>query len=319
MNQPGEAKWAAIEAEGLTKTFGDFVAVNGVSFRVSQGEIFGFLGPNGAGKSTLIRMLCGLLEPAGGWARVCGFDVARQPDAVRRQIGYMSQRSSLYDDLRVEENLDFFAGIYGVARARRAERKAWALAMAGLENRRSHYTRDLAGGWKQRLALACAIIHDPPLLFLDEPTSGVDPIARRAFWELIHVLAEAGRTVFVTTHYMDEAEYCGRLGLMHGGRLIATGTPAALKEQLSLHAVVRIHCSDSIAALSALAGQTYVLGRSTFGSGLEVIVRDPDSSPARLRECLSGAGIVVNTLDRIEPSIGNVFEVLMDSARRVEQ
>ncbi len=213
----------------LVKRFGDFVAVDHVSLDVAQGEIFGFLGPNGAGKSTTIRILCGLLAPTSGQARVGGFDVAREPDRVKQSIGYMSQRFSLYDDLTVEENIDFFAGIYGVPRARRAERKDYALRMAGLEEERSRMTRLLAGGWKQRLALGCAILHEPPILFLDEPTSGVDPIARRQFWDLIYEMATAGTTVFVTTHYMDEAEYCHRLALMYRGRTIELGTPAELK------------------------------------------------------------------------------------------
>lgn len=315
MNERQPESWA-IQTEEVSKTFGDFVAVGGVSLRVGRGEIFGFLGPNGAGKSTMIRMLCGLLAPSSGRATVCGFDVERQPEAVRRNIGYMSQRFSLYDDLRVEENLDFFAGAYGLPHGRRKERKAWALAMAGLEDRRGDFTRDLAGGWKQRLALACAIIHDPPLLFLDEPTSGVDPIARRAFWDLIHELAEAGRTIFVSTHYLDEAEYCHRLGLMHRGALIATGTPAELKERLSSYGVFRLYCSDSIAALSALAAENYVLGRSIFGSGLEVTLRDLESSPARLQQCLAGAGLRVGSFERIDPSIGDVFEVMIDQAGR---
>jgi ABC-2 type transport system ATP-binding protein len=213
----------------LVKRFGDFVAVDHVTLDVAPGEIFGFLGPNGAGKSTTIRILCGLLAPTSGAATVGGFDVAREPERVKQSIGYMSQKFSLYDDLTVEENIDFFAGIYGVPRARREERKAYALRMAGLEGERSRMTRLLAGGWKQRLALGCAILHQPPILFLDEPTSGVDPIARRQFWDLIYEMAEAGTTVFVTTHYMDEAEYCHRVALMYRGRTIELGTPAELK------------------------------------------------------------------------------------------
>ncbi len=221
---------AAVEVENLVKTFGEFVAVDRVSFRVGRGEIFGFLGPNGAGKSTVIRILCGLLRPTSGRAMVGGLDVARDPETVRHNIGYMSQKFSLYDDLTVEENLDFFGGVYGVPRDRVREREDFALRMAGLADRRSTMTRLLAGGWKQRLALGCAILHEPPILFLDEPTSGVDPIARREFWDLIYQLSEQGRTVFVTTHYMDEAEYCHRLALMYKGKIVALDTPAALKE-----------------------------------------------------------------------------------------
>ena len=204
-----------------------------VTLQVPKGEIFGFLGPNGAGKSTTIRMLCGLLTPTSGRGSVNGFDVATQPEEIRRSIGYMSQKFSLYDDLTVEENIDFFTGIYGVPRGKRAERKHYVLEMANLTERRAALTRTLAGGWKQRLALGCAILHDPPVLFLDEPTSGVDPIARGAFWHLIHDLAETGHTIFVSTHYMDEAEYCHRLALMYRGKVIALGTPPELKDGLT--------------------------------------------------------------------------------------
>ena len=219
----------AVSAHGLIKQFGPFRAVDQVSFAVRPGEIFGFLGPNVAGKSTTIRILCGLLRPSAGKAEVAGLNVAEQPEEIRRVIGYMSQKFSLYDDLTVEENLDFFAGIYGVPRAARTERKHFALQMAGLEEQCGRMTRLLPGGWKQRLALGCAILHEPPVLFLDEPTSGVDPIARRRFWELIRAFAAAGRTVLVSTHYMREAEMCGRLSLMYRGRMIAIGTPAELK------------------------------------------------------------------------------------------
>jgi ABC-2 type transport system ATP-binding protein len=224
----------AVEVHNLVKTFGAFKAVDDVSLTVAKGEIFGFLGPNGAGKSTTIRMLCGLLTPTSGRASVAGYDVATQPESIRRNIGYMSQRFSLYDDLTIDENIDFFSGIYGVPKDRRAARKQYVIDMAGIEERRHTLTRLLAGGWKQRLALGCAILHDPPILFLDEPTSGVDPIARRSFWDLIYQLSGDGHTVFVSTHYMDEAEYCHRLALMYRGRMIALGTPSELKQQSGL-------------------------------------------------------------------------------------
>lgn len=219
----------AVEIRSLVKRFNSFVAVDHVTLEVTRGEIFGFLGPNGAGKSTTIRILCGLLAPSEGSARVHGFDVATQPEQVKQSIGYMSQKFSLYDDLTVEENLEFFSGVYGVPRSVRPQRKAYALKMAGLEGEEQTMTRLLAGGWKQRLALGCAILHQPPILFLDEPTSGVDPIARRQFWDLIYAMAESGTTVFVSTHYMEEAEYCHRLALMYQGRTVALGTPAELK------------------------------------------------------------------------------------------
>lgn len=224
----------AVEINDLVKRFDQFVAVDHVSLQVPKGEIFGFLGPNGAGKSTTIRMLCGLLTPTSGSARVASFDVATDPESIRRNIGYMSQKFSLYDDLTVSENIDFFSGIYGVRREQRAARKQHVLDMAGLHERQNSLTRLLSGGWKQRLALGCAILHDPPILFLDEPTSGVDPIARRAFWDLIYELSETGHTVFVSTHYMDEAEYCHRLALMYRGRVIALGKPADLKREAGL-------------------------------------------------------------------------------------
>ena len=218
-----------VEVRDLVKRFGHFVAVDHVSFSVRAGEIFGFLGPNGAGKSTLIRILCGLLRPSSGQARVAGADVVSDPERVRRSIGYMSQKFSLYDDLTVEENLEFFGGVYGVPDSRRRQREEFVLRLAGLEQHRRTMTRELAGGWKQRLALGCAILHEPPILFLDEPTSGVDPLARRQFWDLIYKLSAEGRTVFVTTHYMDEAEYCHRLALMYGGRIVSLAQPAELK------------------------------------------------------------------------------------------
>lgn len=220
----------AVCTEGLVKRFGDFVAVDQVTLAVQRGEIFGFLGPNGAGKSTTIRILCGLLQPSAGRAEVNGFDVAEKPESVKQSIGYMSQKFSLYDDLTVEENIGFFGGVYGVAAERRVQRAEYVLRMAGLADQRGAMTRSLAGGWKQRLALGCAILHEPPIVFLDEPTSGVDPIARRRFWDLIYEMAAGGSTVFVSTHYMEEAEYCHRVALMYRGRVIALGTPAELRD-----------------------------------------------------------------------------------------
>ncbi len=225
MNRNG---WA-VEAHELVKRFGDFVAVDHVNFQVARGEIFGFLGPNGAGKSTAIRILCGLLRPSGGTALVGGFDVATNAEDIRKNIGYMSQRFSLYDDLTVAENIEIFGGVYGVPADRLPARRDEILRMAGLSEQHAMMTRLLPGGWKQRLALGCAILHEPPVLFLDEPTSGVDPIARREFWDLIYQLSAAGHTVFVTTHYMEEAEYCHRLALMYRGRIIALGAPSELK------------------------------------------------------------------------------------------
>ena len=243
----------AVEIDDLVKQFGSFVAVDHVSLKVAKGEIFGFLGPNGAGKSTTIRVLCGLLTPTSGRASVGGIDVASDPETIRRNIGYMSQKFSLYDDLTVEENIQFFSGIYGVPRNLRAERRDYVLKMAGIEEQRATMTRLLPGGWKQRLALGCAILHNPPILFLDEPTSGVDPIARRGFWDLIYQLSEAGHTVFVSTHYMEEAEYCHRVALMYRGRVIALGSPRELKDKLKVSSmedvfIAMIEAADKEAA-----------------------------------------------------------------------
>ncbi|MBI3814167.1 MAG: ABC transporter ATP-binding protein [Nitrospinae bacterium] len=233
----------AIKVEKLIKKFGDFLAVDNISFTVQQGEIFGFLGPNGAGKSTTIRILCGLLNPSGGGAWVGGCDVAAESESIKKNIGYMSQKFSLYDDLTVEENIDFFSGIYGVPDILRAERKEYCLRMANIKEHKTSMTRILSGGWKQRLALGCALLHQPQILFLDEPTSGVDPIARRHFWELIYQLSEAGHTIFVTTHYMEEAEYCHRLALMYRGKIIAMGTPQILKERLNARSIEDVFVS----------------------------------------------------------------------------
>jgi ABC-2 type transport system ATP-binding protein len=268
------------------------------------------LGPNGAGKSTLIRMLCGLLRPTAGTALICGLDVAKEPEQVRRQLGYMSQKFSLYDDLRVEENVEFFSGVY-TAGAHIGERVDKALRLVGLLEHRHLYTRELAGGWRQRLALACATVHDPPLLFLDEPTSGVDPVARRAFWRLIYDLAEAGRTVLVTTHYMDEAEYCGRLALMNGGRLIAAGTPVALKAQLGNYGVFRLEGRDPTDTIRALAGEPYVLDISIAGGGLQLVLRDKDASVPEILKKIPGARVAP-----VEPTMEHVFGSLIDAAGR---
>ena len=305
----------AVEVENLTKRFGAFVAVDRVSFQVSRGEIFGFLGPNGAGKSTTIRILCGLLTPTSGRATVHGYDVATDPESIRRHIGYMSQKFSLYDDLTVVENIEFFSGIYGVAPEKRAQRKDYVLQMSGLGTRRDSMTRLLSGGWKQRLALGCAILHQPPVLFLDEPTSGVDPIARRDFWDLIHQLAEAGHTIFVSTHYMDEAEYCHRLALMYRGRIIALGEPRELKQQLRGHTLARLEVSDILETMKALEGRPDVSDVAVFGSGLHVTVAD-ESAMAGLREYLEGRGVEIRRLEPIEPSMEDVFVAMIEAEER---
>jgi len=261
-------------------------------------------------------MLCGLLTPTSGRAHVNGFDVGTQPEEIRRSIGYMSQRFSLYDDLTVEENIDFFTGIYGVPQALRAERKNYVLEMANLAERRRAMTRTLSGGWKQRLALGCAILHDPPVLFLDEPTSGVDPIARGAFWHLVHDLAETGHTIFVSTHYMDEAEYCHRLALMYKGKVIALGTPAELKRGLTAHTLLNLEATEPLETMRALEGLEGVRDVAVFGGGLHVTVDHAESGSRSIRTALEAKGIVVRRLEEIEPSMEDVFVAVIEAEER---
>jgi len=306
----------AVEIRDLVKRFGDFVAVDHVNMQVQRGEIFGFLGPNGAGKSTTIRMLCGLLLPTSGSAIVGGLDVMTQSEAIKKRIGYMSQKFSLYDDLTVEENIDFFSGIYGVPRERRQVRKDYVLQMAGIEERRSSLTRQLSGGWKQRLALGCAILHEPPILFLDEPTSGVDPIARRTFWDLIYQLSAAGHTVFVSTHYMDEAEYCHRLALMYRGKVIALGTPAELKTSLEGHHLLRLESSDVLGSMKALEKLPGVSDVAVFGGGLHATVTDAHTAMPKIRTALAAAGVAITVLEPIQPSMEDVFVAMIEREER---
>ncbi len=306
----------AVEITNLVKRFGDFVAVDHVSLSVSQGEIFGFLGPNGAGKSTTIRILCGLLAPTSGAARVGGIDVLADPESVKHTIGYMSQKFSLYDDLTVEENIDFFSGIYGVTNGKLRERKEYVLKMAGLEDRRGSLTRLLAGGWKQRLALGCAILHEPPILFLDEPTSGVDPIARRSFWDLIYQLSDAGHTIFVSTHYMDEAEYCHRLALMYRGKVIALDSPENLKHSLDAIDLIRLESSDVLESMKILEKLPGVSDVAVFGGGLHVTVPDAQSVMPGMRAALTNAGIQVTQLEQIRPSMEDVFVALIEEEEK---
>src|SRR5574340_550057 len=263
----------AVEVRDLTRVFGDFVAVDRISLTVEKGRVFGFLGPNGAGKSTTIRMLCGLLLPSSGEGRVAGFDIMTESETIKRHIGYMSQKFSLYDDLHVEENIDFYAGIYRVPSERRTARKDWVLEMAGLAEKRAHLTGSLAGGWKQRLALGCAVLHEPPVLFLDEPTSGVDPVSRRNFWELIYSLADGGTTVLVSTHYMEEAEYCHRLALMNRGRLIALDTPAAVR-RLMREPLLEVPSRQGPVLAPPLQGAPGVLEAGMLGRAVLLMVEN---------------------------------------------
>jgi len=297
----------AVEVERLTRRFGTFVAVDDMSFKVKKGEIFGFLGPNGAGKSTTIRMLCGLLAPTSGKALVSGYDVGSNPDAVKARIGYMSQRFSLYDDLTVEENVNFYGGIYGLENDRLKERKKWAIEMAGLTGKEKSLARTLSGGWKQRLALGCAILHEPPIVFLDEPTGGVDPVSRRDFWDLIYSLSARGVTVFVTTHYLDEAEHCNTIGLIYNGKLTALGSPLQLKASLEKYKIFEVACDRPVDAMESLQKESWVVETSIFGSAFHVSTRGIEDPAERIREVLGSQGIAVQNLERIVPSLEDVF------------
>ena len=302
----------SVQVQGLSRTFGDFVAVDRIDLSVREGEIFGFLGPNGAGKSTTIRMLCGLLAPSGGSGTVAGFDINSATEDIKARIGYMSQRFSLYDDLTVEENIDFFSGLYGVPAARRRERKDWVLAMADIAGRRGALTRTLPAGYKQRLALGCAILHEPPVLFLDEPTAGVDPVSRRGFWDLIHELAQKAVTVFVTTHYLDEADYCDRLALIYRGRIIAEGTPRRLREAKMTNEVVEIEVDRLVAAMDLLAVRG--VEAAIFGSRIHATVHDASTVMPELNAQLEAAGVRVSRIERILPSLEDVFVGMIGQA-----
>ena len=302
----------AVEVSGLTRSFGGFVAVDGVSFTVAPGEVFGLLGPNGSGKSTTIRMLTGILAPSGGLARVAGADLGRDGQRVKPLLGYMSQRFSLYDDLSAAENLEFFAGLYGVPRGERGSRERWALEVAGLGGRAGERARDLPGGLKQRLALACAIVHRPRILFLDEPTSGVDPLSRRGFWDLIFDLAGTGVAVLVSTHYMDEAERCQRLAIMDAGRIAALGTPRELRLAVPGH-LVEASVADPVAAL-ALARQAPGVAQATLlGTRLHLLLRGPDPEP--VRAFLATRGHPVAGLQAVAPGMEDVFAAVVEAGR----
>ena len=307
----------AIAVERLEKRFGRFAAVAGVDFTVLRGEILGFLGPNGAGKSTLIRMLCGLLRPSGGRAVVDGVDVARDPEAVRQRIGYMSQKFSLYSDLTVVENLRFYGGIYGVRNKALDGRVRYALDMAGLSARADALVAELASGWKQRLALGCAVLHAPRILFLDEPTSGVDPLSRRRFWDLIHDMSARGVTVLVSTHHMDEAEYCNRIALMDDGRLIALGSPGELRRRKLGGTLLRIEGRPLGALLEALQDFGTARDVAVFGNAAHVLVADAAAASASLPGFLAAHDIAGVQVARIEPSLEDTFVRLIGAQARV--
>jgi ABC-2 type transport system ATP-binding protein len=301
------ANGAAILVEGLTKTFGSFKAVDGLSFEVKEGEIFGFLGANGAGKSTTIRMLVGLLEPSGGRAVVGGYDVMKQTDLLKASIGYMSQKFSLYDDLTVEQNIRFFGGVYRIPEATIRERLGWVTEMAGLRGKENALTGTLSGGWKQRLALGCAILHRPRIVFLDEPTSGVDPVSRRKFWKLIGNLSEEKTTVLVTTHYLDEAEYCHRLLMIHAGKAVAAGSPEELKRRTIRAPILEVTCDRTVEAFEALRPLPFILDASMFGTTIHAMVADEGEGIRLIRDRLAAGGIGVERIESIRPSIEDVF------------
>lgn len=297
----------AVEAANLTKKFGDFTAVDGVSFQVNRGEIFAFLGPNGSGKTTTIRMLCGIITPTSGSGRVAGFDIVTEADRVKESIGYMSQKFSLYEDLTVQENLEFYAGVYQVNGGMRAARIAELVAMAGLEGREGELAGNLSGGWKQRLALGCSIVHRPPILFLDEPTAGVDPVSRRRFWDMIYDLSERDVTVFVTTHYMDEAEHAHRVSLMLGGRLIACDSPDALKAASQPGSLLEVECDPLVTAMDVLAGLPGVREVAAYGRLLHLIVEPSEGLQRDVRDALVAAGVEVRRIEPVRPSLEDVF------------
>jgi ABC-2 type transport system ATP-binding protein len=302
----------AVSVEDLTRAFGRFIAVDHISLAVREGEIFGFLGPNGAGKSTTLKMLCGILVPSSGRALVGGYDVAREPQRIRAIIGYMSQRFSLYEDLRVDENLEFFGGVQDLDNARLRERKIWALEAARLGDYRRALASTLPGGVRQRLALACAMIHEPRILFLDEPTAGVDPTSRRAFWELIHQLSHQGVTVFVSTHYMDEAEHCDRLALIHRGRLVASGSPHELKSMRMQDSVLEVEPGDLLRMVEIAADLPSILDVTLYGNKLHVLTRDLDRVRADLREGARREGVEIRSMEPITPSLEDVFVSLLE-------
>ena len=303
----------AMEVRPLTRRFGNFVAVNDVSFDVRVGEIFGFLGSNGAGKSTTIRMLCGLLQPTSGAATVGGSDVVRDPEGVKGRIGYMSQRFSLYEALTVDQNIAFFGGVYGLSGERLAARRDFVLEMAGLRGREHELTRALAGGWRQRLALGCAILHEPPIVFLDEPTGGVDPLSRRRFWRLIEDLAASGVAVLVTTHYLDEAEHCQRIAIIQAGRLAAHGTVGELKAIFSSRPILEVRASDAVRAMRALDEMPEVEKTSIFGTAVHAVLRSDTPGAADIASRLEAEGIRVLSCGIVPPSLEDVF---LDVAER---
>ena len=304
----------AIVVRDLTRKFGAFTAVDRISFKVSRGEIFGFLGANGAGKSTAIRMMCGLLKPTSGTAVVDGVDVTREPEEVKRRIGYMSQKFSLYELLTVEQNIRFFGALYGLSDAKTAERMKFVVSMAGLAGREGTKARDLAGGWRQRLALGCAILHQPRIVFLDEPTGGVDPVSRRQFWRLIEDMSRDGVTILVTTHYLDEAEHCHRIAIVNAGKLAAMGTSRELKEVFARRPILEIHSARPVDVMRALEEMPEVEKTSVFGTAVHAVLRSPDVDLPGLTRQLNARGLEIGGIDRVMPSLEDVFLDVVEHA-----
>lgn len=305
----------SVQATQLTRKFGDFIAVDQISFDIPKGEIFGLLGPNGAGKTTTIRMLCGILTPTSGQAHVLGFDVAKQSEQVKQRIGYMSQNFSLYNDLTVTENLNFYANLYGIPREKVKPRMTELIEIAGLRGHEKQLTGDLSGAWRQRLALACAIVHEPPMLFLDEPTAGVDPVSRREFWEMIYTMAGRGVSVLATTHYMDEAEFCNVIGMMYRSRLIALNDPDSLKD--AMHGVLyEVDCHEPGRAEQVLKILPSVQDVAAHGVILHVLMTNENEN-ALLEKSLQENGIVVDRIERVLPSLEDVFVSLVDQENRL--
>lgn len=306
----------AIETQALTKRYGSFTAVDRVSFYVPQGEIFGLLGPNGAGKTTTIRMLCGITLPSEGHGHVLGYDIAKQPEEIKKRIGYMSQKFSLYNDLTPGENLAFYASIYGVPRQQRSRRVEELIEMAGLGEHRRSLTRSLSGAWRQRLALACAIVHHPPMLFLDEATAGVDPVSRREFWELIYRMAGEGVSVLATTHYMDEAEYCNTIGMMYRGEMVALASPDTLRDSLP-GTLLQLDCNRPLEAKKILEGLPGVIDSSIHGAQIHVSLQSPEGQE-ELAAALGRAGIDPGKIETIQPSLEDVFIHMVEKSRTAD-
>ncbi len=311
-----EAQDIAVHVKDLVKRFDSFTAVNNISFSVKRGEVFGFLGPNGSGKSTTIRILCGILKPTSGGGSVAGLDILTETEAIKSRIGYMSQKFSLYDALTVEENLDFYGGIYRIPREKKSRRKKFVLELGDLGKYRNFQTGILPPGLKQRLALGCAILHEPSVLFLDEPTSGVDPVIRRKFWDVIYDLSATGVTVFVTTHYMDEADNCHRLGLIYRGELIACETPAALKASLGRQEVLEILSNQPLEAMRVLESRLDLRDISLFGTRLHVVAPEGGPGTGPIRQALTEGGVTVLGVQPVQPTLEDVFITLIQAHER---